>query len=122
MKLKSFLTVVIVAGLSSFALADENHEIIEKVMKKGLKGKTSPLAKVIGGEASEEETKDLFELVKTLEGTKAAKGDQKAYDEKVGKLISDLEKVAGGDTGDKAIAALKKSSNCKACHKEHKPD
>ncbi len=124
MKLKLLLSAVACVGIASFAIADDdkNYEIIAKVMKEGLKGKTSPLAKTINGEASDEEIKDLFELVKTMEDTKAPKGEQDAYDEKVNQLIADLEKIAGGDKGDEAIAALKKSSNCKACHSDHKPD
>lgn len=117
-----FAALFTVAALSTVALvADENHEIIEKVMKEGLKGDDSPLAKVLDGDASAKETKALAKLVKTMDGTKAPKGDQGDYDEKVAELIAAMDAVAAGDTSDKAIGRLDKASNCKACHTPHKP-
>ena len=100
---------------------DENHEIIEKVMKKGLKGKTSLLAKALEGSASAEEIRKLAELVATLKGTKAPIGDPAAYENKVAVLIKAMNKVAAGDKSSGALKELKKASNCKACHKDHKP-
>lgn len=105
----------------SFTFAHEN-EVIAKVMKDGFKGKTSPLAKVIDGAANPDETKSLAELVKTLNGTKAPKGDQAAYETKVAELIAAMDAVAGGDRGEAAIGRLDKAKNCKACHSDHKPD
>ncbi|MDF1812860.1 MAG: hypothetical protein P1V20_11620 [Verrucomicrobiales bacterium] len=107
--------------ITAFAQADENHEIIEKVMKEGLKGKTSPLAKTLDGSASGDEIKKLSELIATLKGTKAPVGDQAAYDEKVEALVAAADKVAGGAKDDAPLKTLKEASNCKACHKEHKP-
>jgi hypothetical protein len=101
--------------------ADENHEIIEKVMKDGLKGKTSPLAKVLEEEASDKEIKSLAELIQTMKGTKAPVGDQSGYDEKVEEMIAAMDAVAGGDKGPKALERLDNATNCKACHTDHKP-
>lgn len=114
-------TAALVLSLAAVSFADENHEIIEKVMKKGMKGDDSPLNKVLKGEASADQTKELAALVKTMNGTKAPEGDQAAYEKKVAELIAAMDAVAGGDTGDAAIGRLKKASNCKACHSEHKP-
>lgn len=101
--------------------ADENHEIIEKVMKEGLKGDDSPLAKVLDEKATAEETKSLAALIKTMEGTKAPVGDQASYDEKVAELIAAMDAVAGGATDGPALDRLDEASNCKACHTDHKP-
>ncbi len=106
---------------ATFAVADENHETIEKVMKEGLKGDTSPMAKVLDGDASDDETKSLAALVKTMHGTKAPVGDQAAYEKKVAELIAAMDAVAGGDKGEAAIGRLEKAQNCKACHTDHKP-
>lgn len=120
---KSTLLPVVAAlvAIATFAVADENHETIEKVMKEGLKGDTSPMAKVLDGGASAEETKSLAELVQTLKGTKAPKGDQAAYETKINELIAAMDAVAGGDKAETAIGRLEKAQNCKACHSEHKP-
>jgi hypothetical protein len=108
-------------AFTAFAVADENHETIEKVMKEGLKGDSSPMAKVLDGAATAEETTALAALVKTMSGTKAPKGDQAGYEKKVAELIAAMDAVAGGDKGEAAIGRLDKAQNCKACHSEHKP-
>ena len=47
--MKILFSVIAVALIGTFSFADENHEIIEKVMKEGLKGDDSPLAKTLDG-------------------------------------------------------------------------
>jgi hypothetical protein len=125
MKQIIILPVLAVAALiASPAIADDahdNHEIIEKVMKGGLKGDESPLAKVLEGDASKKEVKELDKLIKTLEGTKAPVGEQDAYDEKVAELIAAIGAVAGGDSDAPALERLDTASDCKACHGDHKP-
>ena len=120
-KINILSTVAALFAFATFAVADENHETIEKVMKEGMKGDTSPMAKVLGGSASADETKSLAALVKTMSGTKAPKGDQAAYEKKVSELIAAMDAVAGGDKGEAAIGRLEKAQDCKACHSEHKP-
>lgn len=120
-KLTILSAVAALFAFAAFAVADENHEIIEKVMKEGMKGDTSPMAKVLDGSATADETKSLAALVKTMSGTKAPKGDQAAYEKKVSELIAAMDAVAGGDKGEAAIGRLEKAQNCKACHSEHKP-
>jgi hypothetical protein len=108
-------------AFAAFAVADENHETIEKVMKEGMKGDTSPMAKVLDGTATAEETTALAALVKTMSGTKAPVGDQAAYEKKVAELIAAMDAVAGGDKGEAAIERLDNAQSCKPCHSEHKP-
>ncbi len=105
----------------TLTLADENHEIIEKVMKEGMKGDDSPLAKVLDGDSSEKATAHLAKLVQTMNGTKAPKGDQSDYDEKVAELIAAMDAIAAGKNSPKDIARLDEASDCKACHGDHKP-
>lgn len=116
------LTLLAVFGLASaFAAGDENHEIIEKVMKNGLKGEESPAAKVIEGAATDAEIKSLAELIGTLKGTKAPVGEQDSYDEKVTTLIAAINAIAGGDKSETAVKAFEEAQNCKPCHTLHKP-
>lgn len=118
--LKSILTVIAIT-FAAVATADENHEIIEKVMKEGLKGKESPMAKLLEGDLDEKGTKELATLVQTMKGTKSPVGDQADYEEKVAELIAALDAVAAGKNGPDDIARLKTAQDCKACHKSHKP-
>ncbi|MBL9153433.1 MAG: hypothetical protein JNK37_13145 [Verrucomicrobiales bacterium] len=121
MKLLRILATLVVATAVTTMVADENHEIIEKVMEEGLKGDDSPMAQVLAGKASAEDTAALAKLVKTLAGTKAPVGDQAAYEKKVTELIAAMDAVAGGDKGEAAIGRLKTAQNCKACHTDHRP-
>lgn len=116
----AILSLALAASIT-LAFAADDHETIEKVMKEGLKGDTSPMAKVLDGAASADETTELAKLVKTMSGTKAPKGEQSAYETKVTELIAALDAVAGGDKSETAIGRLEKAQNCKACHSEHKP-
>ena len=81
MKKQSFLAAIVaIASLTLFSVADENHEIIEKVMKEGMKGDESPLALVLDGKASDNQMKELTALILTMKGTKAPVGDQAKYE------------------------------------------
>ncbi len=120
-KLSIFAAFVALAALTAFSVADENHETIEKVMKEGMKGDESPLALVLDGKSSDDDTKGLAALILTMKGTKGPVGDQAKYEEKVTELIAAITVVSGGDKGEDAINRLDKASNCKACHSQHKP-
>lgn len=121
MKLSLLFAVTALVLSASFAVADENHEIIENVMKKGMKGDDSPLAKVLDAKSSAEETAALATMIHTMKGTKAPLGEQSDYDKKVEELIAAMDAVAKGDTSEKSITRLDDASNCKACHSKHKP-
>ena len=116
-----FAVLVALVSITAFAIADENHEIIEKVMKEGMKGDESPFAKVVGGSASAEETAGLTKMMQTLKGTKAPVGDQAKYDTKVAELIAAMDAVGGGAKDEVALKRLKTAGNCKSCHTDHKP-
>lgn len=115
----SLILTASAALFTSVAVADD--ETISKVMKDGFKGDTSPIAKVLDGNASAEEIKSLAELIKSLHGTKAPIGEQDAYNTKIAELIEAMDVVAGGDKGEVAIERLDKAQNCKACHTDHRP-
>jgi len=118
------IALFVTALLVSAVVADENHEIIEKVMKGGLKNPkdgAGPMKNLLEGSLSKEDTKALVDLVKTMSGTKAPTGDQSEFDKKVKEMIEALDLVAGGNTSEKAIDRLKEAQNCKACHSDHKP-
>jgi len=116
-----FLAVLSLITASAFAAEDANHEVIEKVMKEGMKGDSSLHAKVVGGSATAKETKKLSDLLHTLTGTKAPLGEQSDYDKKVAKLLAGIDAIQGGNKSPEALAAYKEAGNCKSCHSAHKP-
>ncbi|NRB73215.1 MAG: hypothetical protein HRU46_02540 [Verrucomicrobiales bacterium] len=113
-----FVGLSLAMGGMSVSAGDE---VISTVMKDGFKGDDSPLAKVLDGDASEKETKDLAKMMHQLDGVEAPRGDQDAYAEKIAELLDAMDAVAGGDTGPKALDRLDDASSCKACHDPHKP-
>ena len=86
-----FAALAVLVSLTAFAIADENHESIEKVMKNGMKGDSSPFVKVVDGTATAEETTGLATMIQTLKGTKAPEGDQAKFEAKVAELIAAMD-------------------------------
>lgn len=102
-----------------------DHETMEKIMKVGFKGDKDKgvdglAKKVITGKATKEESKQLLKWLLALESHKVEKGEQKEYNKKTDALVVAMAGVIAGKDG--SVDALKKASNCKACHKAHKPD
>lgn len=118
--IKSALLAATLLLFCSFGHADD--DLLETIMKEGFKGKTSPMAKVIQGTATNEETSKLVELVHSMLDTKAPLGDQSDFQRRVATLIGALDSVVGGDKSREALRNLKGASNCKACHSRHRPD
>jgi len=116
-----FLALASLFTAAAFAAEDANHEVIEKVMKEGMKGDSSLHAKVVGGTATAEETKKLTDLLHTMTGTKAPVGEQSDYEKKVAALVAGIDAIQGGNKSPEALAAYKQAGNCKSCHTAHKP-
>ncbi len=96
-------------------------DVISKVMKECMKGDDSLCAKVGGGMATDDEINALAEMVHSLKGTEAPKGEQGDYAAKVEALIAAIDTIKGGDKSPEATATWKQAANCKSCHSEHKP-
>jgi len=107
-------------GLTFSATADDAHELIEKAMKEGHKGKTSIVAKIKDGSASKEDIKKLQGWYTAMAKVKPPKGDAEGWKKKNTRLAALTGKIANGD--EKAKKAFGKAVNCKACHNAHKPD
>jgi len=107
-----------VASTSFAGDKSEDHETIEMVMKKGMKGKTALVAKVKSGKGSKEDLKKLHEMFVKLAATKPEKGDLSSWKAKTSALVKATDGLLKGDA--KAKGALNKAANCKACHKIHK--
>jgi hypothetical protein len=117
--------IAVVTGLSLLigvvalpvSAADAKPKYATKdVMKKAMKGPL--LKKVAGGEASDDEKKELYEMLVALGQNEPKKGDAESWK----KLTDELVKAgkAAVDGGADAGEQLKKAADCKACHTAHK--
>lgn len=115
-------TQLLVTLLSSVALFAGNAGAVEikDVMKAAMKGDDSLYNKVTKGKGTEADAKKLAACVKNLEGKKAPRGDQAAFDKKVAALIKAADAVANGNQ--QAVTLLINAGACKACHSAHKKE
>jgi hypothetical protein len=91
---------------------------IEDVMKNAMKGESSLYKNVATGKGSQSDADKLLGYLKGLQGTKAPKGEQSAYDGKVSKLVKASEGVSKKEPG--SLQKLQTAGNCKACHSAHR--
>lgn len=101
---------------TGLAQATKPKATIKEVMKEA--HKDGLLKKVTEGKASKEEQERLQELYTALSEGKPSKGDEKSWKDKTTALLDAAKSVIKGDAG--AVDALKKASNCQACHKAHR--
>ena len=119
------ILVLVLAAVVTFALVTgpvsaDHHEPkykIKEVMKKAFKGPL--LKKVASGDASDEEKKQLHEMLVALGKNKQPKGEEESWKKLTTALVKAGKAAVDGD--EKASAMLKKASSCKACHSKHKP-
>ena len=120
--LRSLVAGIVATGLA-FAFsagADEGHELIEKAMNEGHKGKTSIVAKIKDGSASKADIEKLHNFYKEMSKVKPPRGDAGEWKKRVNRLANLSGKLAKGDAS--AKGAFNKAVNCKACHSKHKPE
>ncbi len=118
--IKYIIAAFAAVGLAFSVSADDAHELIEKAMKEGHKGKTSIVAKIKNGSASKEEITKLHDWYVAMSKVKPPRGDAGSWKKKTTQIANITGKLAKGDA--KAKGAFNKAINCKACHKLHKPE
>lgn len=106
-----FAMVLVIDGNVEGA-KDKEPASIKTVMAKAHKGKGNLLSKVTAGTASEDEKKMLVSLYTDLAANKNPKGDDADWKTRTEGLV----KAAKADD----VPNLKKFSDCKGCHSEHK--
>ncbi len=111
----SLLCVHLVATPSASA-ADEELTI-KKIMKVAFKGDL--VRKVGTNKASAKEKQELLKLAKAMQGMKPPKGDMESWKDKSKAFVDAVQ--ASIDGKEDAGMLMKKSTNCAACHKTHKP-
>lgn len=116
----AMIAFALTATVAANAADDEKPKYtIKQVMEKAHKGNDALLKKVAGGSAGADEKKTLLEMYVALGKNKAPKGDADSWNEKTTAIVTAAKAVAEDKEG--GIAALKKATNCGACHKAHKP-
>ena len=123
LSLAGLLCIALLAGayFAPKAFADDEAKpkhTIKEVMKAAM-GKGKLVAKVSSGEASDEEKKELLDMMISLVENKPPKGDMESWHNLAGAITLAAAKVAVGR--EDGIEALKAAANCKACHSVHKP-
>lgn len=110
------LAVAMVAGLGYFRADDKDKPkfTIKEVMKKAHTAKTGLKDKAISDKGTKEEKAELVELYTALGQNKPPKGDEKVWKEKTDAILTAAKDVAE-DKKD-SVDALKKATDCKACH------
>jgi hypothetical protein len=88
----------------------------KQVMKTAMKG--GLLKKVASGDASDEEKKNLHEMLVALSKNEPKKGEAESWKELTGALVKAGKAAVEGEAG--AGEMLTKAANCKACHSKHK--
>ena len=123
-KLSIYLSACVIAAglvcLPAIAADDDDKKpkyTIKQVMGKAFKGPL--LKKVAKGDASDEEKKQLHEMLVSMSKQKPPRGEEASWKKLNGVLVAAAKGVVDGDKD--AAGKLKKGANCKACHKEHKP-
>jgi hypothetical protein len=116
---KTVALLVLALALPAFA---EEDNAIKKAMQfahKAPQGEKKLNEKIAEGTATEAEIQKALDLYKAMADTKPPRGDQAAFQEKVGKVIVATEELVAKKSD--GVAHYKEAINCKACHSDHKP-
>ncbi len=114
-------TVAVGSIMSLARAADEAAKpkhTIKEVMKIAHNKESGLLAKVLSGEGTDEQKKELLDVYVSLAEGKPGKGDLDSWHTLAGGAALAAAKVVVGREG--ALDELKTASNCKACHDIHK--
>ena len=107
------LAVLVVGATSSQDAPKTTKEVMAMH-----KGNDSLLNKVTSGKGTEDDHKKLLTAYEFLAAQKPSKGDEASWKAKTAALISAAKDLVEKKAG--AADALKKASDCKACHSVHK--
>jgi hypothetical protein len=97
---------------------DTPKHTIKEVMKIAHNGKTGLAKKVISGQASDAEKKELAELYADLGKSTPPKGSPEGWKEKTGAVAKAAKDVEAGKPG--AAQELQRAINCMGCHRMYK--
>ena len=120
---KSFIAALVFGFVASVAVdatraADEDKpKNIKQVMKAA--HKDGLLKKVVDGNGTAQDAKDLLALYEALAANKPPMGEASEWKAKNEAIVAAAKDVVAGKEG--AGKALQAAANCANCHKAHKP-
>lgn len=97
----------------------KDEELISEGMKTLHKGDNSLIKRVLAGEGSDEDIQKLQTFYHLLPAARPPLGQDDSWKDKSAALIKAIDAVAAKDPN--GLAQLKEATDCKACHKIHKP-
>jgi cytochrome c553 len=122
--MKHTISIIAIIGVAALTvLAEEKPSVIKDVMKsanKAPKGEDPLCKKVVTGKATDAEKGQLLEYYKKLIGTEPPRGDLADWKQRTEALVAAADSVVKNEPD--STAKLKTALDCKACHKEHKPE
>jgi lysylphosphatidylglycerol synthetase-like protein (DUF2156 family) len=95
--------------------SDKPKHTVKEIMK--VAHKEGLFKKVIGGQASDDDKKELADLFADLPKNSPKKGTAESWKEKSNTLAKAAKEYAEGKAD---VATLKKANDCKACHTAHR--
>jgi len=105
-------------GFNASAFAPKAASIKEVMKASFAKGGDMLLAKATGKEATAEDKEKFLECVKNLTEAKPPKGSEESWKKKTDAIVKAATNLKEGKEG--ANKEVRKATNCKACHDEHK--
>jgi len=105
-------------GFNASAFAPKAASIKEVMKAAFAKGGGMLLAKATGKEATAEDKEKFLECVKNLTEAKPPKGSEDSWKTKTEAIVKAATNLKEGKEG--ANKEVRKATNCKACHDEHK--
>ena len=91
---------------------------IKEVMKQATGRPAKLLNTILDGKGTDDDKKKLLELYTEMAKNKAPKGDADNWKKLNDAVVAAAKDVVDGKEG--GIEALKKATNCKDCHSQHK--
>jgi len=108
-----------VLGLSALAPSPQ-AKTIKDIMDKTHKASDSVVARVRDGEGTAEDHKKALAIYKSLAALKPAMGDDKAWKNRTGAVISALQDMVDKKSG--AVDRFRSVTACRGCHDAHRPN
>ncbi|MBI1372039.1 MAG: hypothetical protein GC159_04670 [Phycisphaera sp.] len=109
------LTLLVVGGGVWFLRGPS----LEQIMKDNFKGAHSVTNRVLDGEGTDADYRQLLQAYTRMSTLTPPKGDAASWKEKTDALVAAAQLLVDGKK-DEGVAALETAADCKACHKVHR--
>lgn len=115
-KVLAGVVLVLTVAMAGMVHADEAASSIKDVMKKA--HKSGLLKKVVKGEGTAADAKELLALYEAMAKFEPKKGDADSWKSNTTAVVDAAKAVVDGKAG--AVKSLSAATSCKGCHNAHK--